>query len=164
MSLAQLKRDAASGKIKFEMIERYGETGDKIPKRCRGIREVVKVNSVAILLKTPGGLESELRYGCSNLLDYDGETLTIYAPGKRELNEQEKSIFAEWERVKQEYLKKYPYDDIYYKMKNFFEKENPDYAYLTGWNAHKGKRYEYNGKVFDNSIKGEAILKCIIHW
>lgn len=44
-TLADLKREAASGKIRFEMVERYGKTGDAIPKRCRGIRTVEKVNT-----------------------------------------------------------------------------------------------------------------------
>lgn len=31
-TLADLKREAASGKIRFEMVERYGKTGDAILK------------------------------------------------------------------------------------------------------------------------------------
>lgn len=41
-TLADLKRDATSGKIKFELIERYGKMGDEIPERCRGVRTVKK--------------------------------------------------------------------------------------------------------------------------
>lgn len=48
-TLADLKRDAANGKIKFELMERYGKTGDEIPEKLRGIREVEKVNTVGIL-------------------------------------------------------------------------------------------------------------------
>lgn len=33
-TLADFKRDAASGKIKLEMVERYGKTGEEIPERC----------------------------------------------------------------------------------------------------------------------------------
>ena len=40
-SLAELRREAKGQKIKFEMIERYGKTGEAIPERLRGIREVV---------------------------------------------------------------------------------------------------------------------------
>lgn len=39
-TLADFKRDAASGKIKLEMVERYGKTGEEIPERYRGIRTI----------------------------------------------------------------------------------------------------------------------------
>lgn len=45
-TLADFKRDAASGKIKLEMVERYGKTGEEIPERCRGIRTIQSVNTV----------------------------------------------------------------------------------------------------------------------
>ena len=60
MTLAELKREAKAGKIKFEMIERFGKTGEEIPEYCRGIREVARVNTVAIILVTADGKESEL--------------------------------------------------------------------------------------------------------
>ena len=41
-SLAELRREAKGQKIKFEMIERYGKTGEAIPERLRGIREGVR--------------------------------------------------------------------------------------------------------------------------
>lgn len=40
-TLADFKRDAASGKIKLELVERYGKTGEEIPERIRGIRIVI---------------------------------------------------------------------------------------------------------------------------
>ena len=93
-TLADLKREAASGKIRFEMVERYGETGDAIPERCRGIRTVEKVNTVAILLKTADGIISELRFDSAKLVEYDGKNLTIFERGERELTEQEKTILT----------------------------------------------------------------------
>lgn len=48
-TLADFKRDAASGKIKLEMVERYGKTGEEIPERYRGIRAIQSVNTVEIL-------------------------------------------------------------------------------------------------------------------
>jgi hypothetical protein len=45
-TLADFKRDAASGKIKLEMVERYGKTGEEIPERYRGIRTIQSVNTV----------------------------------------------------------------------------------------------------------------------
>ena len=40
-TLADFKRDAASGKIKLELVKRYGKTGEEIPERIRGIRIVI---------------------------------------------------------------------------------------------------------------------------
>lgn len=89
-TLADLKRDAAGGKIKFELIERYGETGDEIPERLRGIRSVSKVNTVGITLVNSEGLISELRFEGAKLVEYDGKSLTIYDRGERDLTEQER--------------------------------------------------------------------------
>ena len=77
MKLADLKRDAASGKIKLELVERYGKTGEEIPERIRGIRTVSKINTVAIFLANADGVESELRFDSAKLVEYDGKSLTI---------------------------------------------------------------------------------------
>lgn len=161
-TLADLKRDATSGKIKFELIERYGETGDKIPERCRGIRTVKKVNSVGILLETADGKTSELKFCPAKLIEYDGKTLIIYQAGTRELNEMEKLILAKWERELKEYESKNPYGNTYWKMKEFFDKNNCPCPYLTGWEKISGKQYT-NGKVADDSIKGKVVLKYNIY-
>ncbi len=161
MTLAQLKRDAASGKIRFEMFERYGETGDVIPERCRGIRTVEKVNNVAIMLKTADGKTSELRFDSAKLVEYDGETLTIFERGERDLTEQEKAILAEWERIQAEYEARNPYSDSYWKKKDYFSK--CPCPWLAGWEFVRGKKYNYNGKVIDNQVRGKAILKYRIH-
>lgn len=61
MTLAELKRNANSGKMKLELIERYGETGDDIIERLRGIRKVLRANTVGLILENLDGAESELR-------------------------------------------------------------------------------------------------------
>ena len=76
-TLAQFKRDAASGKIKLELVERFGKTCDEIPERCRGVRTVQKVNTVGITLVTAEGLTSELRFESAKLFEYDGKSLII---------------------------------------------------------------------------------------
>lgn len=48
-TLADFKRDAASGKIKLEMVERYGKTGEEIPERYRGIRTVMPTGKRRII-------------------------------------------------------------------------------------------------------------------
>ena len=40
-TLADLKRDAGSGKLSLELIERFGKTGNEIKSTMIGIRKVV---------------------------------------------------------------------------------------------------------------------------
>ena len=161
-TLADLKREAASGKIRFEMVERYGETGDAIPERCRGIRTVEKVNTVAILLKTADGIISELRFDSAKLVEYDGKNLTIFERGERELTEQEKTILTSWEHIQAEYLEKNPWGDTFWKKKEYFK--NSPCPWLAGFETVRGKRYNnYNGKIIDNQVRGNVILKYRIY-
>ena len=88
-TLADFKRDVKSGKIKLELVERYGKTGEEIPARCRGIRTVQSVNTVGIMLETADGLTSSLDFPPAKLIEYDGKSLTIYERGERDLTEQD---------------------------------------------------------------------------
>lgn len=97
-TLADFKRDAASGKIKLEMVERYGNTGEEIPERYRGIRAIQSVNTVEIMLETADGLTSSLDFPPAKLIEYDGKSLTIYERGERDLTEQERKILADWQK------------------------------------------------------------------
>lgn len=162
-TLADLKRDATSGKIQFELIERYGKFGDEIPKKIRGIRTVEKVNTVAILLKNSEGIISELRFPLSaKLVEYDGETLTIFARGERVLTEQEQKILADWKKIEDDYYLKNPYGDTYWRRKKYFN--SCSCPWLAGYETVKGKYYKSNGKVLDSRVRGDAILKYRIYW
>lgn len=114
-TLAELKRQANSGKMKLELIERYGETNDNIPQRLRGIRKVKKANSIGLILENLDGKESKLRIERAKLMDYDGKTLIIYEPGEREPNEQEQRVLNEWRKIQEEWIKQNPYNDTYWK-------------------------------------------------
>ena len=160
-TLAQFKRDAADGKIKLEMFERYGETGESIPERCRGIRTVQKVNTVGIMLVTADGLTSELRFDSAKLVEYDGKSLTIYERGERDLTEQEQKILADWQKIEDEYYKQNPYGNAYWKKKDYFK--NCPCPWLAGFETVRGKYYNYNGKVLDNQVRGKAILKYRVY-
>jgi len=161
-SVAELKRQAAAGKIKFEMIERFGKTGDEIPPFCRGIRKVKRVNTVAILLETTDGLESELRLGSAKLIEYDGEYLTIYAPGERDVTAEEQAVLDGAKAISDRHLAVNPYGNGgFWECKQFF-KDSPC-PWMCGYETIKGKRYNYKGKVIDNAVKGAAILKYKIH-
>lgn len=160
-TLADFKRDAAKGKIKLEMVERYGKSGDDIPERCRGIRTVQKVNSVGIMLATADGLLSELQFPAAKLIEYDGKTLTIYEKGERDLTEQEQKILDEWKKIENDYYEKNPYGESYWKKKEYFK--NCPCPWLAGFESVRGKYYNYNGKILDNQIRGNAILKYNVY-
>ena len=116
-TLADLKRDASNGKIKLEMVERYGKTGNEVPETIRGIRTVSKVNTVAIFLANNDGVKSELRLDSAKLVEYDGEALTIYARGERDLTEQERKILADWQKIEDAYSQSNPYGDVYWEKR-----------------------------------------------
>lgn len=161
MKLADLKRDAASGKIKLELVERYGKTGEEIPERIRGIRTVSKINTVAIFLANADGVESELRFDSAKLVEYDGKSLTIYERGERDLTEQEQKILADWQKIENDYYQKNPHGDAYWKKKDYFK--NCPCPWLAGYETVRGKYYKYNGKVLDNQVRGNAILKYNVY-
>lgn len=160
-TLADFKRDAANGKIKLEMVERYGKTGEEIEERLRGIRSIIKSNTVGITLITKDGRPSELRYPAAKLIDYDGKFLTIYERGERDLTEQEQEILADWQRIEDDYYSKNPYGETYWKGKDYFK--NCPCPWLDGYKTVRGKYYNYNGKVLDNQIRGRAILKYKVY-
>lgn len=160
-TLADLKRDAASGKFSFEMVERFGKSGEEIPTRCRGIRTVQKVNTVGIIFVTADGLTSSLDFPAAKLVDYDGKSLTIYERGERDLTEQERKILADWQKIEDDYYRENPYGDTYWKRKDYFK--NCPCPWLGGYETVRGKYYNYNGKILDNQIRGKAILKYRVY-
>ena len=162
-TLAELKRDAQSGKISFELVERFGDTGNAIPERLRDVRKVSRVNSVAIILLNSDGVESEMRLDNAKLVEYDGETLTLYNPGRREPTDDEKKVLEEAEEIKKKHDKSY--DCGYWALKDYFEK--CACPWMSGFDSigkRNGKKYEtWSGKVIDHSINGNAILKYKVY-
>ena len=160
-TVAELKRNANTGTMKLELIEWYGKTNNDIPERLQGIRKVKKANSVAIILINNNGDNSELRLDCgAKLIDYDGEYLALYEAGEREVNEQEKNILAEAKKIYDKYAD--TYNGGYWQVKDFYRE--CDCPWMEGTEKINGKKYQtYNGKVRDNSIKGEAILKYRVY-
>ena len=154
-TLAELKRDVNNANMYFEMIYRYGEA---IPERLQGKRKAIKSNSVAIFLLNAEGKESELRIDTAKLIEYDSESLTVYAPAERDLTEEEKRIKEEEKKFINDYLERTPYGEPYWQTIAFY-REHKDFSYLAGFEEQKGKRYNYNGKIVDKAIKGEKILQ-----
>lgn len=160
-TLAQFKRDAASGKMSLELFERFGST--EITDQLKGIRKVARTNTVGITLVNKDGTESQLRFTNAKLFEYTRDTVIIYKAGLRDLTEQEQSILDKWEKVKDEYIKQnyYAHDNLYWKMKDYFAK--CPCPWMCGSKKVRGKMYCYDGKVIDDAVKGEPILKYHVY-
>jgi hypothetical protein len=160
-TLAELKREANTGKLSMEMIEWYGKFGDDIPERLRGIRKVKRSNSVAVILLNADGKESELRIDSAKLIDYDGDSLIIYNAGEREPNEEERAVLNEIKKIYEKYAD--TYNGGYWQVKDYCK--NCPCPWMYGMSETiKGKRYQtYNGKVRDNSIKGDVLIRYRVY-
>lgn len=161
-TMAELKRDAKAGKIPAVMVQRYEDTGDKIPERLRGGRKVVDANSVGITFLNSEGKKSECRIEAASLLEYTDTHITIYMPGLRDLTEEEQRFFDLWETKRDK--RKEEIDALsdgncsYWQQKHFFE--DAGYGYLLGFEKQKGMKYDFSTKkVFDNKVKGSIMLK-----
>lgn len=72
-TLAQLKRDASSGRMSVMLLWRFGKTRNDIPREMRGVRKVFRFNSVGLVLELKGK-ESTLYTNSAKLVEYDGKT------------------------------------------------------------------------------------------
>lgn len=157
-TLADLKRDAKSGKLSLEMIYRYGE---EIPERIKGARRVVDANTAAIKLMTNDGNISELRPEAAALIDYTPDSLTIYAAGYRDLTQEERAEMDRANKERQRYQEANPYSDSFWHMRAFWK--NSRFSYLDGAGEYKNgkalRRTADGDRIQDCSIKGDIILK-----
>lgn len=159
-TLADFKRDAKSGKMRLELIESYGRTGDQIPERQRGVRSISRVNTVAVSLKNDAGQESELRYECAKLFEYSGDALVIYAAGLRNPTEEELAVLDRAQQIRRQ--NENTYSGGYWHAKDYY-KTSPA-PWMEGSTTIKGKRYlAREAMVRDNAIKGEAVLKYKVY-
>lgn len=169
MTLAELKRDAASGKMRMEMIERYGKPPAE---NSQGFRPIVKVSSKGICFKNNDGKESWLNIDYVSLVEYsnDKTTLTVYNAGLRPLNAAEKAKLAAWEEIanRPENVER---DRIaarsdgmgtFYMEKDFF---NGEFEYLFSEKNGKSILWKDGERLIrDPAVKGDAILKYRIEF
>lgn len=167
-TLAELKRDAKSGKISGKMINRFGST--EIQERLQGIRKIVDANTVGITFLNSDGKKSVCEIKAASLIEYTDDKLTLYGAGKRELNDKEKLVMDTWNKIAStdEYKERSRIDLIsdgsstYYQEKRFFE--NCDFPYLFGSEMKQGKKRDYSsGLIIDNSVKGDIELQYEIY-
>lgn len=159
-TLADLKKDAKSGKLSAEMIIRCGS--NEIIERLQGRRKIVDANTVGIFFQNKDGKKSELPLPYASLVEYDGNTIKVYRPGFRDLNATEQSALDEWNKIAEtEKYKEQAANDMmtdgsqtYWQEKAFFEKRN--LKYLMSCSPENGLRYiAKDSKIQDKAIKGE---------
>ena len=163
-TFADFKRDAAKGNMSLELIDWYGKTDEEIPKRIRGARRVVKCTQSSLILQ--GSEESRLNYLRSSLLDYDGETLTIYTSGRRSLNEQEQRIVWEWQNLEADYKLSGKSDEAVYRLRKEYYR-NSECPWLFSDSFVKGKLTEHDGNVpmiRDKDLRGGMTMRYKVHF
>ena len=158
LTLAQFKRDAATGRMGLQLLERYGKKVEE-----DYICPVIEVHQKFIKLRKKNGMESSLDLDYASLVEYDGEILKVYSIGLRELTDLEKSVMDGWKKITDtEEYKEQAYRDAmtdgsstYYKDKGYFMNSPCPYLYLDDGD----KKYDYNtGKVYDPKVKGQCML------
>ena len=156
-TLAQLKRDANSGKMVLLLFWRYGATGDDLPERLRGRRKVIRANSVGLVIRT-GTEETMLYIENAKLIDYDGEFLTVYRPAYRDPTAEERFVLNTWHTKGTEYFQKNPFGDSYGMRKRYFAESLC--PWMDGITKVRGKSYvSHKDKVLDQSIRGDMALR-----
>lgn len=163
-SIAELKRNAKTKLYEAKMVLRNGSTD--IPEKLQGWRKIVNANSNSIFLLNNEGKESELPIGRASLVEYDGNNLTLYNAGYRDLNDGECKVMDEWQEhcKTKEYKQKENIDRnidtsmSYWEKLAFLEKRNMEH--LMGTDKKCGLIYIARlNKVQDDSIKGDICMK-----
>ena len=161
LSLAQFFRDAATGYMGLELIEKRG-----VP--CRSeIWPIIEVKSKSVVLQKEFG-PSQLDLNYSSLVSYDGNFLFVYGLGLREMNRQERKVMEEWKKITstQAYrvrLEMDAYSDKKYTLsqeKEFFKNSPCPYLFFDYPNIKLDRR---TGKILDAKIRGPLILKYKVH-
>ena len=163
MSVAQLMRDARSGKMSLEMTYRYG---NDIPESMQGKRRVCGVNTVALFLETPAFNtgQSELRITKAGLTEYDGSTLKLYEPGYRDPTPEERAELEACQKQVDHAIDADPFGSSGYWAKvAFFHKSAM--PWLRGDKEHQGMKYiPWKDQVMDSHIRGNRILEYNVYF
>ncbi len=163
-TLAELKREASTGEYEGLMIKRFGES--VIPARLQGWRKIVGCNTVSIFFQNVGGDVSELPLPKASLVDYDGETLTVYSAGYRDLTPEERAVKEQWSAhaSTEDYIRRSDYDALtdgsstYWEEVRFFK--DAGYEYLMGAKKERGMIFDTcRQQVRDERIKGDITLQ-----
>ena len=164
-TLADLKREADTGKMYLQLINRFGSP-DNVRGTQKELRRVVSVITVGIKLMDSTGKTSSLDLVSASLVEYDGITLKTFGPGLRPLNADEQSVMDEWNKIcnTDEYKHQAEIDMIsdgsttFWQQKAFFSKAGYDYLFFA--DSKSSKHYDFNTKLIrDNKIRGDCELE-----
>lgn len=153
-TLADFKREITG--TKWILTERSG-------KPMNEVKEVCHIQTNAIAFKKGDG-KSWLPLPPASLMEYTGDSFTIYSPGERELTEKERKILGNQpshmpgnrEIVERDALS--DGNQSYYMDKRYFKENDADWY----WDWYKGKRYSHNtDRMKDRAIKGAVELKYV---
>ena len=160
-TLADLKRDLKLG-TKITMTSHYGKTDDKLIGVERYVVKV-KTNGIEFSKNKEDARGSFLDYPKASLTEYDGETLSVYGSGHRDLTAPEKTLLDNLPSRRPENAKQCEIDmmsdgsQMFYADKRYLKEM--DSEYLSGHETIRGLRYDWNEKkVQDDNLKGECIL------
>lgn len=152
-TLADLKRDAKSGKYALELIYRFGSP---IPINMQGIRRLVNSNSRAVMLQLADGRTSELVIPSAKLIEYTEETLSVYNPGERPLTAEEEAIINKTTEIYK--ANEYTGSGGFYQVRAFLAKSTC--PWLAGNEKIQGKYYNLSSKtILDDKLRGDMILQ-----
>lgn len=159
--LDDFRRHAAAGRLHLEIVEQQGRIGEDIPKALRGIRKVVSANGLCAWIRNPNGTASKLQFTPAKLVCCEGDMLTVYEPGLRELTPLEQNVLDECQKLVDKFLSENPNGNPYWVRAGFFAKSRC--PWMMGNATIRGKQYDASGKVRDNSIRGKVTTRYKIH-
>ena len=147
----------------MKMVRR-GTPPETIPADYSVVRYAVKVqsNSFALNEDKTATKGSRLDWPKASLMEYDGKTLTIYKPGRRDLTPEEKAIIdGEPKDDKQDEIDMLSDGStMFYRRKSYYQ--NSGHFYLFGTERTGGKRLTHdqnrNPKIEEDAIRGDISL------
>ena len=181
-TLAEFKREAKKGNMYLEMIGNDNYRNE-LPDRLKGKRPVTEVHSNHIIVKTADGKKSYLEMNRASLVEYDGNTLTIYYPLVRSLTEEEKKVYNRGEEIRKEWHTKHGTSPEMYIMSDmcdygainardkYYEEKGMGYLslFLASHNKPVNGKYPCGSdkdglKIMDFKSKGNISLKYNVYF
>lgn len=161
-TLADLKRDLTVG-VSLTLTEAPGNAGH----RYLGVKRYViktQTNGISLAADPAAKSGSFLDFPKASLLEYDGEMVRIYAPGRRPLTAREQAVLDNRPSRRPEYRAQVEQDcltdgsTMYWKDREYWKTlEGGAFLYLN--ERQGGKRMDWNDNVIiDEAIKGDLIL------
>jgi hypothetical protein len=171
VSVAQLKKDSEAG-IELKLLTRWGQavSDDNLPEILRGWRKVTESHKTHLYMGERQK-KSCLDIPKASLVEYTGDTLTIYSAGYRRLTAAESALLKAWEDIKAtpQYAEKAKADSgsAYYAELDFFGSHKA--TYLMGLSPVCGMVLDLNlyhsgiaECVRDDAVKGAVVLSYAV--